>query len=43
MSWSLIGRFQQARSRPRLIFSRQKGTREPSFLTTLMAASSIRS
>jgi hypothetical protein len=43
MSRSLIGRFQQARSRPPLILSREKGTREPSFFTTLMAVSSIRS
>src|SRR3954470_23238651 len=39
----VIGRFQQARSRPRLIFSRSKGTREPSFLMTLIVVSSVRS
>src|SRR3954468_9160431 len=39
----VIGRFQQARSKPRLIFSRSKGTREPSFLMTLIVVSSGRS
>src|SRR3954465_13317128 len=39
----VIGRSQQARSRPRLIFSRSNGTREPSFLITLIVVSSGRS
>src|SRR3954452_18990196 len=39
----VIGRFQQARSSPRLIFSRSNGTREPSFLITLIVVSSVRS
>src|SRR3954447_25220109 len=38
-----MGRFQQARSNPRLIFSRSNGTREPSFLMTLIVVSSGRS
>ena len=41
-NWSsLIGRFQQAFSSPRLILSRSNGTRAPSFLMTLTAGSSI--